>query len=70
MEGHGPDVGMPHVLWELQGWQRAVEVEEKEPNGATVEKISHLVRVISYFCGVLYSKSISLTFVITAKFQK
>ena len=36
------DVGMPHVLWELQGWQRAVEVEEKEPNGATVEKISHL----------------------------
>ena len=36
------DVGMPHVLWELQGWQRAVYAEEKEANGATIKTISHL----------------------------
>ena len=27
-----PTVGMPHVLWELQGQQRAVYVEEKDPH--------------------------------------
>lgn len=27
-----PDVGMPHVLWELQGQQRAVFAEEKDPH--------------------------------------
>jgi ubiquinol-cytochrome c reductase cytochrome c1 subunit len=27
-----PNVGMPHVLWELQGPQRAVFVEQKDPH--------------------------------------
>ena len=27
-----PNVGMPHVLWELQGQQRAVFAEEKDPH--------------------------------------
>ena len=27
-----PDVAMPNVLWELQGQQRAVHVEEKDPH--------------------------------------
>jgi len=27
-----PGVGMPHVLWELQGQQRAVFVDEKDPH--------------------------------------
>ena len=36
------DVGMPHILWELQGWQRAVYVEETGPDGVSAEKISHL----------------------------
>ena len=27
-----PNVGMPHVLWELQGQQRAVYAEEKDPH--------------------------------------
>jgi ubiquinol-cytochrome c reductase cytochrome c1 subunit len=27
-----PSVGMPHVLWELQGQQRAVFAEEKDPH--------------------------------------
>ncbi len=27
-----PNVGMPHVLWELQGQQRAVYVDEKDPH--------------------------------------
>ncbi len=26
-----PNVGMPHVLWELQGQQRAIYVQEKDP---------------------------------------
>jgi ubiquinol-cytochrome c reductase cytochrome c1 subunit len=30
-----PSVGMPHVLWELQGQQRAVFVEEKDPHDAS-----------------------------------
>ena len=35
-----PGVGMPHVLWELQGQQRAVHAEEKDPHDAskTVDK--------------------------------
>lgn len=36
------DVGMPHVLWELQGWQRAVYTEETGSDGVAVKKISHL----------------------------
>lgn len=28
-----PDVGMPHVLWELQGWQRAAFDEEVDERG-------------------------------------
>jgi ubiquinol-cytochrome c reductase cytochrome c1 subunit len=27
-----PNVGMPHVLWELQGQQRAVYADEKDPH--------------------------------------
>ena len=27
-----PSVGMPHVLWELQGQQRAIYVDEKDPH--------------------------------------
>lgn len=30
-----PAVGMPHVLWELQGEQRAVYANEKDPHDAT-----------------------------------
>ncbi len=30
-----PGVGMPHVLWELQGQQRAIYVDEKDPHDAT-----------------------------------
>ncbi len=30
-----PNVGMPHVLWELQGQQRAIYAEEKDPHDAT-----------------------------------
>ena len=29
-----PNVGMPHVLWEMQGQQRAVFVDEKDPHNA------------------------------------
>ena len=36
------DVAMPHVLWELQGWQRAVYAEETGADGVAVQKISHL----------------------------
>lgn len=36
------DVAMPHVLWELQGLQRAVREQETLPDGATVEPITHL----------------------------
>ena len=28
-----PDVGMPHVMWELQGWQEAVITTTKDHNG-------------------------------------
>jgi ubiquinol-cytochrome c reductase cytochrome c1 subunit len=30
-----PNVGMPHVLWELQGQQRAIYAEEKDPHDPT-----------------------------------
>ncbi len=30
-----PNVGMPHVLWELQGQQRAVFADEKDPHDAS-----------------------------------
>jgi len=36
------DVGMPDVLWELQGWQRPVYVTVKNPDGTTVQHIDHL----------------------------
>ena len=29
-----PSVGMPHVMWELQGEQRALYIEEKDPHNA------------------------------------
>lgn len=29
-----PNVGMPHVLWELQGQQRAIYAQEKDPHDA------------------------------------
>ena len=37
-----PSVGMPHVLWELQGQQRAVYAEEKDPHDAT--KVVHVFK--------------------------
>jgi ubiquinol-cytochrome c reductase cytochrome c1 subunit len=37
-----PGVGMPHVLWELQGQQRAVFEEQKDPHDAT--KVSHVFK--------------------------
>lgn len=36
------DVAMPHVLWELQGWQQAVYVEETGADGLPVKRIDHL----------------------------
>ena len=30
-----PGVGMPHVLWQLQGQQRALYADEKDPHDAT-----------------------------------
>jgi ubiquinol-cytochrome c reductase cytochrome c1 subunit len=39
-----PNVGMPHVLWELQGQQRAVFADEKDPHDA-----SKTVRVFKGF---------------------
>ena len=36
------DVAMPHVLWELQGWQQAVYVEETGIDGLPVKKIDRL----------------------------
>ncbi|MBT3048016.1 MAG: cytochrome c1 [gamma proteobacterium symbiont of Ctena orbiculata] len=36
-----PDVGMPHVLWELQGAQKAVFKLEKDAAGNDVEKFDH-----------------------------
>ena len=36
-----PDVGMPNVLWELQGWQKPVITTEKDPDG-TEHKVIEL----------------------------
>ncbi len=36
------DVAMPHVLWELQGWQDPVYVEEKGDDGLPVRKVERL----------------------------
>ncbi len=36
------DTAMPHVLWDLQGWQRPVYEEETGPDGSSVMKIDHL----------------------------
>ena len=36
-----PDVGMPDVLWELQGWQKPVITTEKDADG-TERKIIKL----------------------------
>ena len=36
------DAAMPHVLWELQGWQRAIYDDKTSKNEGVVKKISHL----------------------------
>ena len=36
------DVAMPHVLWELQGWQRPVYSEEAVPGTGATPTITHL----------------------------
>ena len=36
------DVGMPHVLWELQGWQRPVYSNDTDASGNTVKVIDSL----------------------------
>lgn len=36
------DVAMPHVLWELQGWQRPVYKQQTNAKGNTVNKFDHL----------------------------
>ncbi|HUT40760.1 MAG TPA: cytochrome c1 [Gammaproteobacteria bacterium] len=35
-----PDVGMPHVLWELQGWQEAVVHTVKSEDGSETKAVS------------------------------
>jgi ubiquinol-cytochrome c reductase cytochrome c1 subunit len=37
-----PDVGMPHVLWELQGWQKPVHEVVTTPDGHEAEVIDRL----------------------------
>lgn len=37
-----PDAAMPHVLWELQGWQEPVYKEEIRENGEIIRVIDHL----------------------------
>jgi ubiquinol-cytochrome c reductase cytochrome c1 subunit len=37
-----PNVGMPHVLWELQGQQRALYADEKDPHDPT--KVVHVFK--------------------------
>jgi ubiquinol-cytochrome c reductase cytochrome c1 subunit len=39
------DVAMPHVLWEFQGLQEAVLVEERNDNNQPVMRIDHLEQV-------------------------
>ncbi len=36
------DTGMPHVLWELQGWQRPVYEEYTAEDGTVSQVVSHL----------------------------
>jgi ubiquinol-cytochrome c reductase cytochrome c1 subunit len=36
------NVGMPHVLWELQGIQKPVYVDEKDEEGKVERKLDHL----------------------------
>ncbi len=36
------DVGMPHVLWELQGWQRPVYSEKQTADGSVTRTITGL----------------------------
>jgi ubiquinol-cytochrome c reductase cytochrome c1 subunit len=36
-----PNVGMPHVFWELQGTQKAVYVDEKNEEGKTDHRFDH-----------------------------
>ncbi|HTT09129.1 MAG TPA: cytochrome c1 [Gammaproteobacteria bacterium] len=36
------DTAMPHVLWELQGYQKPVVVTEKDPEGRDVQRIEKL----------------------------
>ena len=40
-----PDVGMPHVLWELQGLQKAVYKTEKDSAGHNTEVFDHFEMV-------------------------
>jgi ubiquinol-cytochrome c reductase cytochrome c1 subunit len=40
-----PDVGMPHVLWELQGLQKAVHRIEKDSAGNDTEVFDHFEEV-------------------------
>jgi ubiquinol-cytochrome c reductase cytochrome c1 subunit len=40
-----PDVGMPHVLWELQGMQKAVYRTEKDSAGNDAEVFDHFEQV-------------------------
>lgn len=35
-----PDVGMPHVLWELQGWQEPVLKTHKQADGTEVKTVA------------------------------
>jgi ubiquinol-cytochrome c reductase cytochrome c1 subunit len=35
-----PDVGMPHVMWELQGWQKPVITTSKDHDGHEVKTVS------------------------------
>jgi len=37
-----PDVGMPHVLWDLQGWQSPVYEEHTDAEGNTVKTVKEL----------------------------
>jgi ubiquinol-cytochrome c reductase cytochrome c1 subunit len=39
-----PSVGMPHVLWELQGTQRAIYAEEKDPHDHEGKKTIHVFK--------------------------
>ncbi|MFQ5659114.1 MAG: cytochrome c1 [Gammaproteobacteria bacterium] len=36
------DIAMPHVLWELQGWQKPVYREGSGTDGSSIKEIDHL----------------------------